>query len=125
MQRTSLVVSICLVGACSASDQRGSDSDGAVASVSPVELTLEQATQIALDQVPGAFAEGEFETEHGIAAYSIDILRDGVEVEVRVHPETGEILSISEDDDVDGDDDDDDDDDHDDSDSDESGVSRG
>lgn len=89
-------------------------------------LTQEQAIEIAQMEVAGEFQEVELEKHRGTQVYEIEIIgEDGVEVDVLISAETGEVLEVSHDDDEDcktskrhghhdDDDDDDDNDDHDD-----------
>ncbi|WP_424966548.1 PepSY domain-containing protein [Dinoroseobacter sp. S375] len=60
-----------------------------------VSLTEEQAVAIALAEVPGTFEEAELERDDGQLIYEIEILgADGIEMEVEISAETGEILEI-------------------------------
>ncbi|MBO6758996.1 MAG: PepSY domain-containing protein [Roseibium sp.] len=74
----------------------------------PAALSVTQAIEIALAEVPGAVQETELEREDGRQVYEIEILTaDGVEMEVEIDANTGAVLEIEADD---GDDDDDKDD---------------
>jgi uncharacterized protein (AIM24 family) len=69
-------------------------------------FAVEQAVEIALAQVPGEVQETDLEREDGMLVYEIDILTaDGVEMEVEINADTGEILDIEAEDDSDDDDD--------------------
>ena len=69
-------------------------------------LTKEQAIEIALMEVPGQVREVELEREDGVQVYEIEILTDaGVEMEVEIAADTGDVLEIeAEDEDHDDDD---------------------
>ena len=63
-------------------------------------LTEAQAVEIALAEVPGEVQETELEREDGMKVYEIEILTaDGVEMEVEINADTGEILEIEADED--------------------------
>ena len=58
-------------------------------------LTLEQAAEIALLEVPGEIREVDLEREDGMQIYEIEILSvDGVEMEVEIAADTGDVLEI-------------------------------
>ena len=58
-------------------------------------LTLEQAAEIALLEVPGEIMEVDLEREDGMQIYEIEILSvDGVEMEVEIAADTGDVLEI-------------------------------
>jgi uncharacterized membrane protein YkoI len=68
-------------------------------------LTEMQAVEIALAEVPGEVQETELEREDGVLVYEIEILTaDGVEMEVEINADSGEILEIEAEDDDDDDD---------------------
>ncbi|MCF2869682.1 PepSY domain-containing protein [Octadecabacter sp. G9-8] len=73
-------------------------------------LTEEQVIEIALMEVPGEVTEVELERRRGEQVYEVELLsQDGVEMEVRIAAETGEILKVqAEGEDCDSDHDDDD-----------------
>ena len=75
-------------------------------------LTEEQVIEIALLEVPGEVKEVELEREDGQQVFEVEILNaEGVEMEVTVAADTGEILEVEADDadkDCDRDHDDDD-----------------
>ncbi|MBT8459328.1 MAG: PepSY domain-containing protein [Boseongicola sp.] len=70
-------------------------------------LTKEQAIEIALTEVPGQLIEVEREREDGIQIFEVEIRNaEGVEMELEIDAETGEILEVeAEDDDDDKDED--------------------
>lgn len=74
-------------------------------------LTEEQVIEIALMEVPGEVTEVDQERHRGQKVIEVEILgADGVEMEVKIALETGEILKVkAEGDDCDKDNDDDDD----------------
>ncbi len=73
-------------------------------------LTEEQVIEIALLEVPGDVTEVEQENEDGRAVFEVEILdADGVEMEVTIAADTGEILEIEAEDDDDDDNDSDED----------------
>lgn len=58
-------------------------------------LTEEQIIAIALTQVPGEVQEVELEREKGMQVYEVEILgADGIETEVEIAAETGEVLKV-------------------------------
>ncbi|SHL63547.1 Peptidase propeptide and YPEB domain-containing protein [Roseovarius litoreus] len=78
-------------------------------------LTKEQIIEIALAEVPGEVTEVELERYLGQQIYEIEILgEDGVEMEIEIAAETGEVLKVEAEDDDDQEDYGKDDDDHDD-----------
>ncbi|WP_439123852.1 PepSY domain-containing protein [Marivita sp.] len=80
----------------------------AQANATPPAFTTEQVTEIALAEVPGEVQETELEREYGVLVYEIEILTaDGVEMEVEINADTGEILEVEAEDASDDDDDDD------------------
>lgn len=69
-------------------------------------LTEAQAVEIALAEVPGDVQETELEREDGMQVYEVEILTaDGVEMEIEIDANTGEILEVEAEDDDDDDDD--------------------
>ena len=70
-------------------------------------LSMEQAIEIALLEVPGEVQEAELEREDGVMVYEIEILdANGQEFEIEIAADTGEVIEIeAEDDDDDNDDD--------------------
>ena len=77
-------------------------------------LTAEQVIEIALMEVPGEVQEVERDTEDGIQIFEVEILgADGVETEIEIAAETGEVLSVEVEEDKDCDDDRDEEDDDD------------
>ena len=64
------------------------------------EITLEQATQIALAQVAGTVVDTEREMENSVDTYGIEIETDAGNVkEVKINANTGEVIKIEDDDD--------------------------
>jgi uncharacterized membrane protein YkoI len=58
-------------------------------------LTQEQVIEIALLEVPGDVQEIELERERGMMIYEIEILAaDGLEMEVEINAQTGEVLEV-------------------------------
>jgi uncharacterized membrane protein YkoI len=74
-------------------------------------LSVEEAANIALNEVNGKITEVEKEMEHGRLEYKFEIKSDQGEVDVRVDAETGKITRVKFDDDARDDQYDDDDDD--------------
>lgn len=61
------------------------------------KITMEQARETALNQVPGKIESEELEKEHGILLYSFDIRNSkGTITEVQVDAKTGKFLSAKE-----------------------------
>jgi|GEM_PF-2722108 len=80
----------------------------AQSAASATGLSEAQIVEIALLEVPGEVTEVEQENEDGKQIFEVEILTaEGVEMEVEIAADTGEILEVS----ADGEDDDDDDDD--------------
>ncbi|HLS06810.1 MAG TPA: PepSY domain-containing protein [Bacillota bacterium] len=60
------------------------------------QLLMEDAIQIARQNVPGLVVEAELEQEHGRQIFEIDIVTsDGVRYEVEVDANSGEVIEIS------------------------------
>lgn len=58
-------------------------------------LSQEQAVAIALAEIPGEVQEVELERENGMSVYEVEILSaDGVETEIEIAADTGDILEI-------------------------------
>jgi uncharacterized membrane protein YkoI len=58
-------------------------------------LTEEQIIEIALMEVPGEVQDIELERHRGMQVYEIEILaEDGVEMEVEIAAETGDVLKV-------------------------------
>lgn len=58
-------------------------------------LSEAQVIEIALAEMPGTVSETELERDDGQLIYEIEILTaDGVEMEIEISAETGEILEI-------------------------------
>ncbi|MBT2217780.1 peptidase [Virgibacillus dakarensis] len=56
---------------------------------------MEEAMNIATQQVPGEVVRVELDTEHGIPVYEVEIVtQQGVEYEVNVDVNTGDIVDI-------------------------------
>jgi len=73
-----------------------------------VPVTEDEAVAAATEAVPGNVLEVEFEEEHGVLGYEVEIeTGDGSVIEVMVDPYTGEVLGQEIDDDVSGEPDDD------------------
>lgn len=69
-------------------------------------LSEEQIIAIALAEVQGEVLEIELETEDGMQIYEVEILgEDGMETELEIAANTGEILDVEAEDDDDDDDD--------------------
>ena len=59
------------------------------------QITIEEAMNIALEQVPGQVVKVEMDTEKGVRVYEVDIVTaQGVKYEVAVNMNTGEIVEI-------------------------------
>ncbi len=106
MRRSVLVVAIAAVllivgGVTAAVALSGND-------LPEVPVTEDEAVAAATAAVPGTVLEVEFEEEHGVLGYEIEVdTGDGAVVEVMVDPYTGEVLGHEIDDDVPGQPDDD------------------
>ena len=105
--RIALLAALALgaVGTTAVVAQSGADARAQAAAT----ITPEQARQAALRAFPGATADPadesvELETEDGTTVYEVEILHDGMEMEVMVDADTGAVLS-SEMDDEEADDD--------------------
>ncbi len=82
-------------------------------------LTAEESKEIALEKIRGIVEEVELENEDGILIYEVEVrAEDGLEHEVIIDAQTGEIVAVELDDNDDDDDSYDDDDDEDDGDED-------
>ncbi|MCK0142765.1 PepSY domain-containing protein [Aliiroseovarius sp. F20344] len=61
-------------------------------------LTEEQVIEIALAEVPGEVTEVELEDRRGKQVYEVEITdADGVEKEVKIAADTGDVLKVKED----------------------------
>lgn len=61
-------------------------------------LYIVQAIEIAKADVPGLVIKAEFDDDDGIQIYEVEIVNaDGIEMEVKINAETGEILEVEED----------------------------
>lgn len=59
------------------------------------QITIEEAMNIALEQVPGQVVKVEMDTEKGVQVYEVDIVTaQNVKYEVAVNMNTGEIVEI-------------------------------
>ena len=91
-----LVLASALVGTVSA--QSASEATG---------LSIEQAIEIALLEVPGEIQEIELEREDGEMIYEVEILdAEGQEFEIEIAADTGEIIEVEAESDDEEDDDD-------------------
>lgn len=78
------------------------------ASASELYVTKEESKIIALEAFPGSVEEVELENEDGYLVYEVEIEgEDGIEYEVIIDAETGEIVAVETDDDNDDADEDD------------------
>ena len=58
-------------------------------------ISMDQAMQIALQQVPGQVVKAELEVEHGIVIYEIEIrTHEGHKYEVEIDANTGNVLKV-------------------------------
>lgn len=58
-------------------------------------ISMMQATEIALQQVPGEVVKAELEFDDGVLQYEIEIrTSEGIKYEVKVDAVTGEILRV-------------------------------
>lgn len=64
---------------------------------SNVQITRENAIQIALQQVPGQVIEAELEYENGVQVYDIDIKTPSGVFEVNVDAASGQIIKVEKD----------------------------
>lgn len=63
-------------------------------------LTEAQAVEIALAEVQGEVQEAELDREDGVQVYEIEILTaDGMEMEIEINANTGEVLEVEAEDD--------------------------
>lgn len=68
----------------------------------PPSVTMQQAMDAALAEVPGEIQEIELEREDGTRLYEVEIVNaDGDEMEVEIDAETGAVVSVDADDDKD------------------------
>jgi uncharacterized membrane protein YkoI len=59
------------------------------------EITIVDAINIALQQVPGQVVKAELETEQGLRVYEVDIITSqGIKYEVLVDVNTGGVLEV-------------------------------
>lgn len=59
------------------------------------QITIQEAIDIALAQVPGQAVKAELDTRQGIRVYEVDIVAgQGIKYEVAVNINTGEIIEI-------------------------------
>lgn len=57
-------------------------------------ITLEEAIQIALQEVPGRVIKAELERKNGRLIYEIDIVTEYGDYEVRVDAYTGDVIRV-------------------------------
>ncbi|WP_170359593.1 MULTISPECIES: PepSY domain-containing protein [Ruegeria] len=85
---------------------------GSVSAQSTAEatgLTLQQAIEIALQEVSGEVQEAELENEDGMKIYEVEILdANGQEFEVEIAADTGAVIEVEAEDEDDDDDNDED-----------------
>ncbi|SLN33463.1 PepSY domain-containing protein [Ruegeria meonggei] len=85
---------------------------GSVSAQSTTEatgLTMQQAIEIALQEVSGEVQEAELENEGGTKIYEVEILdANGQEFEIEIAADTGAVIEVEAEDEGDDDDDDDD-----------------
>ncbi|WP_299898961.1 PepSY domain-containing protein [uncultured Ruegeria sp.] len=85
---------------------------GSVSAQSTAEttgLTLQQAIEIALQEVSGEVQEAEFEDENRMKIYEVEILdASGQEFEVEIAADTGAVIEVEAEDEDDDDDNDED-----------------
>jgi uncharacterized membrane protein YkoI len=68
-------------------------------------ITLEQAQEIALNNVVGGtIKESQLENENGNIVYNIDVIKDNAEIEVKIDPSNGNVLKTESDNEKDGND---------------------
>ncbi|WP_371170819.1 PepSY domain-containing protein [Aliiroseovarius sp. 2305UL8-7] len=105
---TKLITAGALSGLILAGSIAGAVSAQSVADAT--NLTEEQVIEIALSEVPGEVTEVELEDRRGKQIYEVEITdADGVEREVKIAADTGDVLKVKTDDkDCDSDDDSDD-----------------
>ena len=88
------------------------NSVGSVSAQSTAEatgLTLQQAIEIALQEVSGEVQEAELENEDGMKIYEVEILdANGQEFEVEIAADTGAVIEVEAEDEDDDDDNDED-----------------
>ncbi|MDW0110732.1 PepSY domain-containing protein [Sporosarcina aquimarina] len=59
------------------------------------KVSMDQAMQIALQQVPGQVVKAELEYDNGMLIYEIDIrTSDGHKYEVKIDANTGNVLKV-------------------------------
>ncbi|NLL71929.1 MAG: PepSY domain-containing protein [Clostridiales bacterium] len=57
-------------------------------------ISLEEAIQIALQEVPGRAVKAELESKNGLLIYEVDIVSDYGDYEVRVDASTGNVIRV-------------------------------
>lgn len=61
-------------------------------------LDITQAIEIAKAEMPGLVIEAELDDDDGVQIYEVEIVNaDGIEMEVEINADTGEVLKIEED----------------------------
>lgn len=97
------------VAGATGTDPMGDDDDEESVSPDEVELSEDEARDVATGRVDGTVREVELEREDGVPAYEFEIDgSDGVSREVVVHADDGEVLAVErEDEDEDEEEDDD------------------
>lgn len=61
-------------------------------------LDIVKAIEIAKAEVPGLVIEAELDDDDGVQIYEVEIVNaNGIEMEVKINAETGEILEVEED----------------------------
>ena len=92
---TVLAASILTTAACLSPLAVTADDDN----VGDFSVSLEQATTIAMEQVPGTVIGAEVESEDGAAVWEIEIRdADGVIYEIELDANNGEVLEVEQDD---------------------------
>ncbi|MFB5662885.1 PepSY domain-containing protein [Alteribacillus sp. HJP-4] len=82
----------------SGAGENGDDKNSGSNSSSGYPVSMDEAIQIALDEVGGTVKEAELDEDDGISYYDFEINTDNGEAEVEVNAQTGEIIVISYDD---------------------------
>lgn len=97
------VAALGITGTALASDDdggRASQATSLPAATAATQIGPERAAEIALERVGGGeVVEIEREREHGRPVWDIEIVKDGVEYELDIDRETGEIIKVERDDD--------------------------
>lgn len=79
-------------------DNRKDDEADDASSEGGARMSIDEAKEIALNEIPGTIVEVELDREDGLLVYEVEIQTEDGEVEVEVDAYTGKIVMISWDD---------------------------